>query len=463
MTNTLTMIAVAYDKLVPADDNVRDEIDDIDDLAASIAATGLQQPLKVQSLGDDEGKYLIIAGHRRHAAIGKLRDEDPKAWAKWQVPCVLNGQLDDSSRVAAMLVENLQRRDLNPIEEAHAFTRLAKEFGWKPVDISDRIGRSVDYVNLRIKLTKLPDDVQGRVRDGSLPLAVAAKLSAIKGPNLISALCARGKVPVDYSIEEVLTHEKVDDLIAKFTKKFDEMGMPTSDERPPFYRKTFFETDDPKKVTLFEGGAPKSAKAYLMVNRRVGTVSAIIARELTDKERASEVDKEEKLRQEQREKYANERAEKAKVEEAAWTDEFKAFKAAQAEWRATCESIRTENREAERVALLRWAKQKPAKDVARLAMLEVVNMADIYQLAEHFGIEADSWQQLQDAVHKHMNDKAENLLAGVVFALIHSDVSDVINNESQAVLEGVEVKDLPPEPTMTDPTTEAAAEDNTEA
>ena len=115
--------------IVPDPNNVRDELTDIDDLAASIFQLGLQQPLRVRFvpsgfLEHDPtcAVYVVIAGHRRLAALRSLMERE--LW-DGDVPCMIapeNTSADDVT--AAMLVENLQRSDLNPVEEGHAFERL---------------------------------------------------------------------------------------------------------------------------------------------------------------------------------------------------------------------------------------------------------------------------------------------------------------------------------------------------
>lgn len=451
MATGMTMIEVAYDDLVPAEDNVREQIDDVDDLAASILATGLQQPLKVQATG--EGKYLIVAGHRRHAAIGKLRTEH-RAWNGRPVPCVVNGKYEDEDRVAAMLVENLQRRDLNPMEEAYAFSRLRREFGWKPADIGARIGRSPEYVSIRLRFVNLPSLAKDRLRAGTLPLATASALAQIKNGDAVTKMLAGTRVPSSWEISDEVNSEKVDVLIDKFTKKFTDLGMEIADERPPFYKQVYFEADDPNKVTLFEGGAPKTAKAYLAVNRRADTVTALIACPLTDKEIAKQQDADAAERRKKAEAYNAEQREKQKAAEAEWTPEFRAFKKAEAEHVATCAALDDEYDEAKRVALLRWAKGKPAKDVARLAMVQLVReMADIEELAMLFDIEASSWSERETAVHEHLTAKAENLLAAVAFTL------GTYAEERDVVIHGVPIPEYPLAPTMagTDPSSEESA------
>lgn len=198
---TDTYETVDYALLWPSPDNVRDDAsDDIAGLADSIYQIGLQQPLRVVLHTLDEygtTVYRIIAGHRRYAALGSLIER-----GLWSGPIsvMVSPAVDDQERVAAMIVENIQRRDLNPVEEAHAFRRLVKEFGYKQADVAAKVGRSPSYVSDRLALLNLPEEAVTRVREGSLPLATASQLVAVKDETAILKLIAKGSIPSDSEI-----------------------------------------------------------------------------------------------------------------------------------------------------------------------------------------------------------------------------------------------------------------------
>lgn len=138
-----TMLA-PIDKVHPAPDNVRRTIGDVKELAASIAALGILEPLIVVDRGDH---FEIVAGARRHKAAQEARVTE--------VPIIVR-EFTDAQRVEVMLVENLQRNDLTPIEEAEAYKRLV-ELGVRQSDIGARVGRTQSHVSQRLALLRLPD------------------------------------------------------------------------------------------------------------------------------------------------------------------------------------------------------------------------------------------------------------------------------------------------------------------
>lgn len=157
----LGLAAIPAGDVHPSPDNPRENLTDLDDLAASIKETGLLQPIVVQKIPGRDG-YQIVAGHRRHAAMRKL------GWAK--VPAIIRRDLLPDEELLAMLVENGQRSDLDPIEEAHAYQRLVL-MGLTHADVARRVGRSKATVASRLALLTLPTDEQEEIRAGALKLA----------------------------------------------------------------------------------------------------------------------------------------------------------------------------------------------------------------------------------------------------------------------------------------------------
>lgn len=152
---------------VPIEDIVRNtqqprrhfDQEKMDELARSLDAYGLLQPIVVQELGD--GKYELIAGERRLRAAKQL---------KWErLPCVVRkGTETDRSKLELALLENLQRRDLNPIEEAIAFKQLTTEYGMGQDDIAKQLGRSRVAVTNSIRMLNLPAEVQQGLIEGKI-------------------------------------------------------------------------------------------------------------------------------------------------------------------------------------------------------------------------------------------------------------------------------------------------------
>lgn len=173
----LTMLPIT--SVVAAADNVRRRIGDVRDLAASITSVGIVEPLLVSPIDDE--RYVIVAGHRRHAAAVKA--------GLTEVPCTIR-TLTDAERVEIMLVENLQRADLTPVEEASGYFRLL-EHGMTQKELAKRIGRSARHVAARLALLELPKAVQDEVHGGTITVADAQCLLALRAePEVIERLLA---------------------------------------------------------------------------------------------------------------------------------------------------------------------------------------------------------------------------------------------------------------------------------
>jgi len=149
------------DQLVIHAKNVRKDVGIVTDLANSITEQGILQPLVVAPALAGDG-YTIIAGHRRHAAA-KLANVD-------SLPCVIREDLDtDPKQLVAMLVENTQRADLTPVEEATAYQTII-DFGdgFNVKTVAKATGRSQSHVRKRLLLTKLNEDAKGKLEDQTL-------------------------------------------------------------------------------------------------------------------------------------------------------------------------------------------------------------------------------------------------------------------------------------------------------
>lgn len=137
------------------------------ELADSIKAQGVMQPVLVRAVGDG---YEIIAGERRvrAAAIAGLHE----------VPVIIK-QVPDNTALAMALIENIQREDLNPLEEAHGVQRLIREFHFTHEQAAQAIGRSRSATSNLLRLTNLAQPVQQMVLDGKLDMGHARALLAL--------------------------------------------------------------------------------------------------------------------------------------------------------------------------------------------------------------------------------------------------------------------------------------------
>ena len=159
--------------MAPNDFQPRADVDEsrLEDLAESIKSNGVIQPIVVRRVGD---RFQIIAGERRWRAAqraGLLR-----------VPVVIRdvapGQ--EQSLLQMALIENIQREDLNPIDEALAYRRLMDEFKLKQEDIATSVGKDRASVANYLRLLKLPDEVRSEVASGRLSMGHARALVALK-------------------------------------------------------------------------------------------------------------------------------------------------------------------------------------------------------------------------------------------------------------------------------------------
>ncbi|SIQ85472.1 MULTISPECIES: ParB/RepB/Spo0J family partition protein [Acidiphilium] len=133
--------------------------DALEELAASLKSRGVLQPLLVRSFPGQAGQYQIIAGERRWRAAQRA--------GLHEVP-VLVRELSDTDAMAAGLVENLQRQDLDPIEEAEGYQRLLDEFGMIQEDLATAVAKSRPHITNMLRLLNLPSDVQASLRSGDL-------------------------------------------------------------------------------------------------------------------------------------------------------------------------------------------------------------------------------------------------------------------------------------------------------
>jgi ParB family chromosome partitioning protein len=145
---------------------------DLEELAESIRAQGVIQPLVV-SPGTD-GVYTIIAGERRWRASRRAGLES--------VPVVVRTVVDDRELLELALVENLQRSDLNPLEEAEAYLALQEKFSLSQEEIAARVGKARTTVTNALRLLRLPEEVQELLREGQLTAGQARPLLALATP-----------------------------------------------------------------------------------------------------------------------------------------------------------------------------------------------------------------------------------------------------------------------------------------
>jgi ParB family chromosome partitioning protein len=170
---------VAVERITPSPLQPRRAFDEakISELATSIRTQGIIQPLLVRRKGDH---YELIAGERRWRAAMKAGLQ--------HVPVVVR-EADDHEVLQLALVENLQREDLNPIEEASGYRRLQEEFQWSQEEMAEKVGKSRPAIANSMRLLALPEPVQQEITAGRLPAGQARALLALQGEPLIVSVC----------------------------------------------------------------------------------------------------------------------------------------------------------------------------------------------------------------------------------------------------------------------------------
>lgn len=164
-------------------------LESLQELADSIRVQGVVQPIVVRSVG--QGRYEIIAGERRWRAAQLAGLQD--------IPAVIR-EVEDRAAIAMALIENIQREDLNPLEESRALQRLIQEFELTHQEAAAAVGRSRAAVSNLLRLQDLTDDVKQLLESGALEMGHARALLALSGKE--QALTAREIVAKGLSVRE---------------------------------------------------------------------------------------------------------------------------------------------------------------------------------------------------------------------------------------------------------------------
>ena len=203
------------DRLAPSDFQPRVNVDDgrLRQLAESIKANGIIQPIVVRRDGD---RFQIIAGERRWRAA--------KIAGLLRVPVVVRAVAagQEHSLLEMALIENIQREDLNPIDEALAYQRLSDEFHLTQEDIAAAVGKDRASVANHMRLLKLPDEVRAEVASGRLSMGHARALLSLSGE-------AEQRRMARDVISRTLSVRETESLV----KKIVESGTPAREAAPP--------------------------------------------------------------------------------------------------------------------------------------------------------------------------------------------------------------------------------------
>ncbi len=163
----------------------------LEELSSSIAENGLLQPILVREYG--EGRYQIIAGERRFRAS--------KLAGLTEIPAIVLDR-DDRKAAEIALIENIQREDLNPLEEALGYKALAEEYGLTQEELAAKVGKSRSAVANMLRLLDLPDDVLTLVASKELSAGHARTLLGLKNRENMTLL-AKKTVELDFSVRQL--------------------------------------------------------------------------------------------------------------------------------------------------------------------------------------------------------------------------------------------------------------------
>ena len=169
-TTSEEMIEIDLDLIEPSNFQPRTNFDEerLEQLAQSIRANGIIQPLLVRKTS--AGKYQLVAGERRWRASQRAGLQ--------RVPCVVR-EIPEDKMLELALIENIQRQELNAIEEAHAYKRLIESLGLTQEMVAQRVGRDRTFITNYLRLLRLPEDIQGLVEAEKLSMGHARALLGV--------------------------------------------------------------------------------------------------------------------------------------------------------------------------------------------------------------------------------------------------------------------------------------------
>jgi ParB family transcriptional regulator, chromosome partitioning protein len=174
-TSASVIKEIGVDQISPNPRQPRKQIDpeSLNELADSIRQHGILQPLIVSYESSTPGKYILVAGHRRLAAAQHL--------GLASVPAIVR-EVGEQQRLELALVENIQRADLSPLDQAEAFQQLVDDFGLPHEDIARQVGKSRAAITNTLRLLKLPADVRLALEKSEISEGHARALLALKTP-----------------------------------------------------------------------------------------------------------------------------------------------------------------------------------------------------------------------------------------------------------------------------------------
>ena len=243
---------VKISRITPRGDQPRKNFDDnaLQVLADSIQEHGVIQPIVVREVGVLDGNYEIIAGERRWRAA-KMAGLD-------EIPAVI--MTGDELKVAEVaLIENVQRKDLNPIEEAMAYKALIERFGLKQEEVAKQAGKSRSAIANMLRLLELPDDVLLLVQEEKLSMGHARAILGLNDDEKMLPLA-------EMTVEKELSVREVEALVRKYNTVPEEVPE-TPEDNAAMQRRVYMKDLEDKartklgrKVKIHETGRKKTVE-----------------------------------------------------------------------------------------------------------------------------------------------------------------------------------------------------------
>ncbi|WP_395317764.1 ParB/RepB/Spo0J family partition protein [Fructilactobacillus frigidiflavus] len=223
----------------------------LNDLTESIKVSGVFQPIIVRQPNKKETKFEILAGERRFRAS--------KAAGKETIPAIVRDATDEQMMEIAVM-ENLQREDLNPLEEAKAYEMLMTHLDITQVEVSRRLGKSRPYIANYLRLLNLPPEVKTMLQKGQLSMGQARTLLAVKNKTELIKLAKK-------AADETLTVRQLEKLINALNPKTDKKKKTNQLKKSPYLREGEDRLQDKfgTRVAINET-RPKSGKGKIEID-----------------------------------------------------------------------------------------------------------------------------------------------------------------------------------------------------
>lgn len=239
-TTSEEMIEIDLDLIEPSNFQPRTNFDEerLEQLAQSIRTNGIIQPLLVRKTS--AGRYQLVAGERRWRASQRAGLQ--------RVPCVVR-EIPEDKMLELALIENIQRQELNAIEEAHAYKRLIESLGLTQEMVAQRVGRDRTFITNYLRLLRLPEDIQGLVEAEQLSMGHARALLGVDEADIQRKLAKE-------IIDKGLSVRQTERTIKRIVEGTEVSGAPSIKEDPNFRA-----AEDKLRRRL-------SSKVHIMVNQK---------------------------------------------------------------------------------------------------------------------------------------------------------------------------------------------------